>query len=142
MICPKCSYAMDAFDRECPRCHGKGISAPSSASRPPIPSPTPVASSAPVRPVQSVGCLPIFGAFGLCLVALVGGVLLLGPLASYLIVFGTSCWVLIDAQNTERGRVQGFLDMSPWGWFFGCLLLWIIIFPCYLATRPLIINNA
>ena len=26
--------------------------------------------------------------------------------------------------------------MGPRGWFFACILLWIIAFPMYLATRP------
>ena len=25
MICPSCGYVMSDFDKECPRCHGKGI---------------------------------------------------------------------------------------------------------------------
>jgi hypothetical protein len=37
MICPHCGYAMDAFDKECPRCHGKGI--PTAAPPPPAPPP-------------------------------------------------------------------------------------------------------
>jgi len=28
MLCPDCGYAMDAFDKECPRCHGKEIRVP------------------------------------------------------------------------------------------------------------------
>jgi hypothetical protein len=35
MICPQCGYMMDAFDKECPRCHGKA--APSAQT---IPQPT------------------------------------------------------------------------------------------------------
>jgi hypothetical protein len=45
MICSKCGYMMDAFDKECPRCHGKG------SSQQPQPSPTP--SSQASSPVQN-----------------------------------------------------------------------------------------
>lgn len=32
MKCPMCGYMMDAFDKECPRCHGKGV--PQSVAQP------------------------------------------------------------------------------------------------------------
>ncbi len=46
MICPKCGYAMDSFDRECPRCHGKGLAASEGATAPTVQAPT----AAPVQP--------------------------------------------------------------------------------------------
>lgn len=54
------------------------------------------------------------------------------------LVIGTSIWVLVDAQSigVKKGQVQGMANMGPWGWFFVCLLLWIIGFPMYLAKRP------
>lgn len=57
---------------------------------------------------------------------------------SILCVIGTSIWVLIDASSigVKKGMLKGFFDMSPVGWFFGCLLIWIIAFPSYLAKRP------
>lgn len=55
----------------------------------------------------------------------------------YIVVIATSLWVLIDAHTigVKRGQPPGFLGMGPWGWFFVCLLLWIIGFPMYLAKR-------
>ncbi|MFC1806001.1 tetratricopeptide repeat protein [Planctomycetota bacterium] len=55
-----------------------------------------------------------------------------------LVVLATSIWVLIDAKTigVRKGLLSGFVDMGPWGWFFACLLLWIIGFPLYLAMRP------
>lgn len=54
-----------------------------------------------------------------------------------LIVIGTSIWVLFDAKSIgiQKGQIKGVLDMGPFGWFFCCLLLWIVAFPIYLAKR-------
>lgn len=56
-----------------------------------------------------------------------------------LIVLGTSIWVAADASglDVKRGCLGGnFVDSGPVGWFFVTLLIWIIGFPLYLATRP------
>ena len=49
----------------------------------------------------------------------------------YILFFGTSLWVLLDAQNigVRKGQVKGLADKNPIGWFVGCLLLWVVIFP-------------
>jgi hypothetical protein len=59
-----------------------------------------------------------------------------------LVVVATSLWVVIDASNlgAKKGKLGGgFLDMGPVSWLVGCLLLWIICFPCYLVARPRLI---
>ena len=55
----------------------------------------------------------------------------------WIIVMATSVWVLIDAKTigVKKGQIQGMGNIGPWGWFFACLLLWIIGFPFYLAKR-------
>jgi hypothetical protein len=57
----------------------------------------------------------------------------------FMIVLGTSIWVLIDAKSLGFGQRQlyrgGRADEGPWFWFFGCLLLWIVVFPWYLVKR-------
>jgi hypothetical protein len=55
-----------------------------------------------------------------------------------LVVLATSLWVLIDAKSigVKKGQLSGLANLGPWGWFFACLLLWIIGFPLYLAKRP------
>ena len=56
-----------------------------------------------------------------------------------LVVLGTSIWVAIDSSTlgARKGVLGGgFLDMGPVGGFFGCLLVWIVVFPCYLVARP------
>jgi len=54
-----------------------------------------------------------------------------------IIVIGTSIWVAVDATTigVKKGQIKGVADMGPAGWFFACLLLWIIAFPFYLAKR-------
>jgi len=53
------------------------------------------------------------------------------------LVLGTSIWVLFDAKaiGVKQGQAKGFTDMGHWGWFFSCLLLWIVCFPLYLSKR-------
>lgn len=55
----------------------------------------------------------------------------------FLVSIGTSIWVLIDAKSigVKRGQIQGIGNLGPWGWFFACLLLWIVVFPFYLVKR-------
>lgn len=57
----------------------------------------------------------------------------------FLVVIGTSIGVAVDASNlgVRRGLLgSSIADMGPAGWFFCCLLLWIVAFPAYLITRP------
>lgn len=56
-----------------------------------------------------------------------------------LIVVGSSIWVVADAASlgARRGVRPGKnLDNGPVTWLIGCLLLWIVVFPMYLAARP------
>lgn len=54
-----------------------------------------------------------------------------------IIVVMTSIWVLVDAQTigVKKGQIKGLGNIGPWGWFFVCILIWIIGFPFYLAKR-------
>ena len=68
--------------------------------------------------------------------------MMLLTVAVFLLVLGSSVWVLVDGFNlgikapaAEPGRKQGFLDSGPVGLFFACLLLWIVGFPAYLVKR-------
>ena len=55
----------------------------------------------------------------------------------FLIVIGTSIWVLYDAKKigVKKGQIKGLANMGPWGWFFATLFIWIIGFPLYVAKR-------
>jgi hypothetical protein len=55
----------------------------------------------------------------------------------WLLVIVTSIWVAVDASNigARRGLIKGLGDMGPAGWFFCCLLVWIVGVPVYLAKR-------
>jgi len=71
MICPKCGYAMDAFDKTCPRCQGKEINADTApqvvaAAKPSVSaqaaSPTPsnkVSPQVQARVNQGCGCMAL-----------------------------------------------------------------------------------
>lgn len=54
-----------------------------------------------------------------------------------IIVLVTSIWVLVDAKTigVKKEQITGVANMGPAGWFFVCLLLWIVGFPFYLAKR-------
>ena len=66
----------------------------------------------------------------------------------FVVVLGSSIWVLVDAQSLGAGkldpqkvvpakfRLSSNPDPGPGAWFFGCLLLWIVVFPMYLLQRP------
>lgn len=51
-----------------------------------------------------------------------------------IIVVVTSIWVAADAssRNFKGGK---FSFYGSFGWLIGCLLLWIVVFPVYLAQR-------
>lgn len=57
-----------------------------------------------------------------------------------ILVVVTTIWVLFDSISlgVRRGVIGGrsFGDMGIVLWVLWCLLLWIIAFPLYLATRP------
>lgn len=50
-----------------------------------------------------------------------------------LVVVGTTLWVAFDAKDRDWSG-YGFAN-RPWKWVVGCLLLWIVAFPLYLARR-------
>lgn len=55
----------------------------------------------------------------------------------WIVIIGTSIWVLIDAKTigVKKGQIEGMGNMGPVAWFFVCLLFWIVGFPFYLAKR-------
>jgi hypothetical protein len=57
--------------------------------------------------------------------------------AFWIVVIGTSIWMAFDAKQIgyDKKDVKGMAGMGPAGWFFGGLLLWIVVFPLYLASR-------
>ena len=61
---------------------------------------------------------------------------MIDPLA-FLVVVGTSVWVLIDSRNIgiKKGSTKRFFNMGPTGWFLAFLLCWIVAFPVYLFKR-------
>ena len=65
----------------------------------------------------------------------------LGPLIVVLIFLAVDVWVYEDARaRAERGRpvvfrMGGFVLSTPFQWLLGCVLLWIVFFPLYVARR-------
>jgi hypothetical protein len=55
----------------------------------------------------------------------------------WLLIIGTSIWMAFDASKIgyDKKDVKGIAGMGPAGWLFAGLLLWIITFPLYLASR-------
>jgi hypothetical protein len=49
------------------------------------------------------------------------------------LVIGTTVWVNMDARNRRWTGCKLATDRI--GWTLGCLLLWIVFFPAYLAVR-------
>ena len=50
-----------------------------------------------------------------------------------LVVVATSIWVGIDASSRDWSE-SSFADRS-WKWVVGSLVLWIVVFPVYLAKH-------
>ena len=57
-----------------------------------------------------------------------------------LVVVATSIWVGIDASSRDWSE-SSFAD-RPWKWVVGSLLLWIVVFPVYLAKRGRVPSKA
>ena len=54
-----------------------------------------------------------------------------------LFIIGSAIWVYFDSKSigVKKGQLTGLVNLSPLGWFFVTLLLWIIGFPAYIANR-------
>ena len=92
-------------------------------------------------PKQVFPFIPIPGArptsgFVYFFVALIATVIsiALGPFGPILLVVGTSIWVAVDAGNHRLGEYENGIGGTA-GACIGSLLLWIVVFPWYLAVR-------
>ena len=45
--------------------------------------------------------------------------------------------VFLDAKwiGVRKGLISGVADLDPLMWLLGCLALWVVVFPLYLANR-------
>lgn len=52
-------------------------------------------------------------------------------------ILATSLWAAFEAKGFgyRKQDIKGMAAIGPVGWFFACMLLWIIAFPLYLASR-------
>ena len=82
-----------------------------------------------------VVCLALYIFIAFCFFELVGqdamGVIMV------LLIVATSIWAFFDAAaiDSDKGQVDGFVNMPPWGWLVGCLIMWSITFPIYMVVR-------
>ena len=62
-------------------------------------------------------------------------------LSLILIIIVSSIWVLFDADINRIPFFGNFTsdNTSQWGWFFCCLLLWVVMFPIYMVKRSRIL---
>ncbi len=53
-----------------------------------------------------------------------------------LFIIGSTVWVGFDAAGRDFASDSKWaMARGPTGWVLGCLLLWILFFPAYLAVR-------
>jgi hypothetical protein len=43
----------------------------------------------------------------------------------FLVIIGSSIWVLIDAKSigVKKGQIGGLGNLGPWGWFFMLIIM-------------------
>lgn len=53
------------------------------------------------------------------------------------VILGSALWMGFEASSFgyDKRDIKGLAAMGPAGWFFAGLLLWIVAFPLYLASR-------
>ena len=51
----------------------------------------------------------------------------------FLVVLGTAIWVAVDASHRDFSNSS--FASKTWHWVVGMVLLWIVVFPVYLAKR-------
>ena len=52
-----------------------------------------------------------------------------------IMVLGTAIWAAVDSSKLQLKRYKSGIAYGPVVIFFGCVMIWIIAFPWYLAMR-------
>ncbi len=129
--CPSCGQMLGATVRVCASCKQPIDPAQIHMPRPAAPPAVYIRSKSVTLPSVRFPWPVLFLVFGVWFVVAVTAQRVLGPVKSQLVLAGvvvlSSAWVFYDAQ--ER-RVP-----KPLRWSLGSLLLWIVVFPWYLARR-------
>jgi uncharacterized paraquat-inducible protein A len=115
--CPTCKEAIHSQATKCKKC-GADLAAKQALPFSPIAGATPTS-----------GIVFFFVAFVMIILSFV-----LGPVGPSILWLGTSIWVAFDAGTHRLGQYQNGIG-GPASACIGSLLLWIIVFPWYLAIR-------
>jgi hypothetical protein len=128
--CPNCGQMLAASCRVCPSC--RQAVDPSEIARPDVSFVvTEQVAPLPAREYARFSWGMFFATFGIWLVVYAIAENLLGPVNSQVVLFGlvvfSSVWVFHDAREKNIP--------TPFRWSLGTFLLWMIVFPWYLARR-------
>ena len=61
--------------------------------------------------------------------------------AFFLISVGTGIWAARDSKKIEFHKYKGIISNGPGVLFLGHIMLWVVVFPCYLVARGKILQG-
>jgi hypothetical protein len=120
--CPFCAEDIQQSAIKCKHCKSDLTGSVTTRSGFPF---TPIAGATPTSGI-------VF--FLMSFVLVIVSIMILGPFGPLLLVLGTSIWAGVDASTHKLAQYRNGLG-GPASAVLGSLLLWIVVFPWYLAIR-------